>query len=239
MASKFKRILKKTWHFIWHEDSLASWIVNIILAFVIIKFIVYPGLGLIFGTNFPVVAVVSTSMVHTPTKLCEEYQPQTTQCVKYYEDRFMLCGQNVETNKLHKIDQYWDVCGDWYKNKFITKKEFMQFPFKNGFDRGDIMVLFGVKPEKVKVGDVIVFNSNRPYPIIHRVIDMTENEGQFIFQTKGDNNADQVVDTGLDETSVTQDLVIGKAVMQIPYLGYIKIWFVDLMDLFGLGHLFK
>ena len=56
--------LKKIWKFIWHEDSLLSWIVNIIIAFVLVKFVIYPGLGLILGTTHPVVAVVSSSMEH-------------------------------------------------------------------------------------------------------------------------------------------------------------------------------
>ena len=37
---------------------------NVVLAFVLIKFIIYPGAGLIMGTRLPVVAVVSESMEH-------------------------------------------------------------------------------------------------------------------------------------------------------------------------------
>ena len=61
---EFKKLLKKTWYFIWEDDSIWSWIVNIILAFVLIKFIVYPGLGFVLSTSHPVVAVVSESMEH-------------------------------------------------------------------------------------------------------------------------------------------------------------------------------
>ena len=59
-----RKILKKTWYFIWEDNSVWSWIVNIILAFVLIKFIVYPGLGFLLSTSHPVVAVVSSSMEH-------------------------------------------------------------------------------------------------------------------------------------------------------------------------------
>ncbi|MBI4448302.1 signal peptidase I [Candidatus Woesearchaeota archaeon] len=59
-----KHVLAKLWHFIWEEDSIESWIVNIILAFVIVKFLIYPGLGFLLGTSYPVVAVVSGSMEH-------------------------------------------------------------------------------------------------------------------------------------------------------------------------------
>lgn len=55
---------KKIWKFIWHDDSLLSWIVNIVIAFILVKFVIYPGLGLILQTTYPVVAVVSSSMEH-------------------------------------------------------------------------------------------------------------------------------------------------------------------------------
>ena len=59
-----KDTAKNVWKFIWEDDSIWSWMLNIILAFVLIKFIVYPGLGLLLGTSYPVVAVVSESMEH-------------------------------------------------------------------------------------------------------------------------------------------------------------------------------
>jgi signal peptidase I len=60
----FAKTLRRVWHFLWEEDSLLSWLVNIVLAFIIVKFIVYPGLGLLLGTGYPVVAVISASMEH-------------------------------------------------------------------------------------------------------------------------------------------------------------------------------
>ena len=60
----FKETLKKIWNFIWHEDSVASWVVNVVLAFILVKFVLYPGLGFLLGTSLPVVAVVSGSMEH-------------------------------------------------------------------------------------------------------------------------------------------------------------------------------
>ena len=56
--------LKKAWYFIWYDDSLLSWLVNVLIAFILVKFIVYPGIGLISGTSYPLVAVVSCSMEH-------------------------------------------------------------------------------------------------------------------------------------------------------------------------------
>ena len=58
----YKKKLKRLWHFIWEDNSVWSWIANIVLAFILIKFIVYPSLGFVLGTTHPVVAVVSESM---------------------------------------------------------------------------------------------------------------------------------------------------------------------------------
>lgn len=72
MAKKnFKKLMKDFWYFVWEDDSFLSWIVNIILAFIIVKFILYPGLGFALGTNYPVVAVVSRSMEHNGMNLNE------------------------------------------------------------------------------------------------------------------------------------------------------------------------
>ncbi len=54
----------KVWHFLAHEDSWASFAVDAVLVVLIGKFLFLPGLGLAFGTDYPLVAVVSSSMDH-------------------------------------------------------------------------------------------------------------------------------------------------------------------------------
>ena len=201
---KNKRLKKPTtwygrlWYFIWHDDSLASWVVNVILAYILIKFIVYPGLGLILGTNYPIVAVVSNSMEHHQS-----------------------------------FDQWWTENEDYYLSQNITEYEFQKYPFKNGFNKGDIMFLTGKNPEDIEIGEVIVFQSGKPYPIIHRAIHK-EDKAMWVFQTKGDNNEQQIRDDDLDETRVLETQLLGRATFRIPLLGYVKIWFVEIMDLLGL-----
>lgn len=187
----------KAWWFIWYDNSAASWIVNIILAYLIIKFIIYPGLGWVLGTHFPIVAVVSNSMEHHQS-----------------------------------FDEWWWRNEDYYLALNITKTDFEKYPFKNGFNKGDIMFLIGKKPEDIKIGDVIVFQSKKPYPIIHRVIGK-EQMNIWVFQTKGDNNKAQIRDQELDETRVLEKQILGKAVLRVPWLGYVKIWFVELLKLIG------
>ncbi len=46
------------------KDSWPSFVVTLLLAFVIIKFIFFPGLSLITGTSLPLVIVESCSMYH-------------------------------------------------------------------------------------------------------------------------------------------------------------------------------
>ena len=83
-----KKVLKKTWHFLWYEDSLLSWIVNIILAFVLIKFLIYPGIGLVLQTDLPVVAVVSESMDHN--MVWNDAAQQYAICGSNFKDRRLL-----------------------------------------------------------------------------------------------------------------------------------------------------
>ena len=203
---QLKKLWKKTWYFIWEDDSIWSWIVNIVLAFVIIKFIVYPGLGFLLATSHPIVAVVSGSMEHS-------LDPNNN-----------ICGKEV-TNYRTSFDNWWYVCGDWYQENDITKEQFKKFPSKNGFNTGDIMVLYGTKIKDIKPGQIIVFRTNRPDPIIHRVIKNSEINNTYNLQTKGDHNEKSY----FFEQNIGEEQYIGKAVIKIPFLGYIKIWFVNII----------
>lgn len=200
----------KIWYFIWDDNSVWSWLVNIILAFVIIKFLVYPGLGLALSTSHPIVAVVSGSMEHDGS-----------------------------------FNDWWNTQHNYYDNMNITKEQFKEFDFKNGFNTGDIMVLRGKDPKKIEVGEIIVYQSLRPDPIIHRVVDVWEEDGITHYHTKGDHNSEEIMEywlngqrvmpgtlgstVVLDERDITEDLYIGKAVFRIPFLGYVKILFVKLI----------
>jgi signal peptidase I len=56
--------LGKVWHFLAHEDTWASFIVDAILVVLIGKFLLFPAIGFALDTNYPIVAVVSSSMDH-------------------------------------------------------------------------------------------------------------------------------------------------------------------------------
>jgi hypothetical protein len=186
---KPKKFLNWLWWFIWEDDSWISWVVNVILAFIIVKFLVYPGLGYMLGTSLPIVAVVSGSMEH---------------------------------NGLG-FDKWWDVNQNWYLANGVTKDEMGSYRFKNGFNKGDIIILIGTKAENTKMGDIIVYSTTKyKYPIIHRVVNSWNDEGYY-FETKGDNNGQK------DSEPVYYSNVLGKAWFKIPYLGWIKLIFTEII----------
>ena len=222
---KIKKGLRKLWWFIWEDNSIWSWIVNVILAFIIIKFLVYPALGFTLGTTHPVVAVVSSSMEHNSVPIC--MMQSNGNCEAYRKSRFAVCGFEINEKKHLDFEEYYEICGEWYsENTDITKEAFREFRFSNGFNKGDIMVLAGA--DDVKVGDVIVFYvEHRPEPIIHRVVEITDKG----YTTKGDHNHDSA---GF-ENDIPKESVIGKAVLRVPYLGWIKIGFIGLLGMFAGG----
>jgi len=248
-------MFKKAWDFFWHDDSFLSWLANVVVAFVGIKYVFYPLLALILGTGLPVVAVISGSMDHNP-------------------QNGLLCGVQ-ETD-------YWTACGEWYEQNNISQEQFQEFVFPQGFRKGDVMMIYRSTPENTEIGDVLVFQSNKPYPIIHRIVDIQEEQGIRYYVTKGDHNEEvireyalrdtrfacnggpclyacyQEVGQGiqpslcgpgtkrvtpdtpgaiplLDEARITQENVIGIAYGRIPLIGYVKILFVDALSAIGLG----
>ena len=218
-----RRILKKTWNFLWHDDSIASWIANIVLAFVLIKFVVYPILSLLFGTSLPLVAVVSCSMEHDFTN-CDQPIPVET-----------LCASTGEGNRLSD-QEYWSHCGDFYEDINISYERFETFPFDDGFNKGDVIFLKGEQPSNIEIGDVLVFKAEDPnsYPIIHRVVKKHQlDNGEFVFETKGDHNAAQIRSNSINEYNITEEDIIGIGTVRVPFVGYLKIWFVDLLSFIG------
>ena len=209
----------KLWYFLWHDDSLLSWLANIALAFVLIQFVIYPVMGAVFGSELPVVAVISSSM-----------DQSFVRSQQFGNSVGELCG-NEGTGRT-TFDEYWNLCGDFYEDRGISQQEFSEFPLSRGFSKGDVIVLFGVDFESVQLGDVLVFQSNRAYPIIHRVVGIDE-EQRFV-ETKGDHNEFQIQEAGFNERRVGEEYFIGRGVFRIPFIGYVKIIAVDALN-FVLG----
>ncbi len=193
-----KKTLKKFWKFIWNDNSILSWVVSFILAFLLVKFAIYPLIGLMFGTSYPIVAVVSCSMEHNAQSDCS--------------------FDHLD------FDEWWNVRSGWYIDSGFTKEQFKDYIFKNGFDKGDIIILRGNKAKDIKVGDVIVFQSTSNYPVIHRVVNKWDDNG-YHFQTKGDNNPDSY--GALMERDITGERILGRAIFKVPKIGWVKIGFSE------------
>ena len=220
-----KTWLQKAWHFVWYDDSPLSWVATLVLAFILIKFIVYPLLALVFGTGLPIVAVISSSMDHNTNDFERWWDSLTARC----------------RSAIHCLQ------AEWYMERGITKEQFLDFPLHKGFKRGDVIVLAGLDPADVEVGDVIVYEVNRnplitnqSFPIIHRVVAVNEINGTYVYATKGDGNRDQIVELCpnepcLIETAIPDSALVGKAVARVPLIGHVKLIAVDFFSLLGVG----
>jgi len=114
------------------------------------------------------------------------------------------------------FDSWWDKNSGWYESKNITKEQFSKFPFKSGLNKGDIILVLG--KDNYNLGDIIIFNANSRYPLIHRIV--TEKP----LGTKGDHNLDQIQNM---EKDITKDKIIGKSYLRIPFAGWIKLIFYE------------
>ncbi len=139
----------------------------------------------------------------------------------------------VESCSMYHQGDLFGSYNNWFErheskyNEFdITQNEFKSFNMKKGFNKGDILFIIGAKPEKIKIGNIIIFNAGTQNPIIHRVIDIREDSetGKLIFSTIGDNNYGQLS----VEKNISEDQVVGKATLRIaPLIGWGKLIFFE------------
>jgi len=125
------------------------------------------------------------------------------------------------------FNSWWERHEIKYNDLDIEKQDFaggFLNKFRRGFTKGDILFIVGVRPEKIKVGNVIIFEANQKHPIIHRVISIKEENDEHIFSTIGDNNVRQLN----FETNIREEKIIGKAVFRlVPYIGWGKLVFFE------------
>jgi signal peptidase I len=134
------------------------------------------------------------------------------------------CSMYHEGVIFYDYDNWWQGHESKYLNYEIEKNNFADFVFKNGFNKGDILFIIGAKPEKLKIGDVIIFNAGQQNPVIHRVISIENQNGSYIFSTIGDNNNGQLS----LEKNIKEEQLMGKAIFKIaPYIGWGKLIFFE------------
>lgn len=135
------------------------------------------------------------------------------------------CSMYHDDNLLSNYEEWWDEHENKYSKFEIEKNMFKDFILKKGFNKGDILFILGTKAEKLEIGDVIIFEASSSNPIIHRIIEIKNVNGNLFFSTIGDNNNGQLS----FEKNIPEDKIIGKAVFRIfPYVGWIKLVFFEL-----------
>ncbi len=107
---------------------------------------------------------------------------------------------------------------------------------------GDLIIVQGVDPQDLNAdypdSDIIVFHKpgDEEELIVHRIVATEERNGVLYFYTKGDGNGynkwpatpeTSEYDPWRDEQGnrgVSEDLVVGKVVMRIPWIGHIVLF---------------
>lgn len=115
-------------------------------------------------------------------------------------------------------------------------------PFDRTLHVGDLLILQGVSAKDYKTdypnSDIIVFHQpqNPDELIVHRIVSAEETDGVIYFRTKGDGNSFDKWPTTPQPTEydpwaippsqkgVSQDLVVGKVILRIPWLGHIVLF---------------
>lgn len=120
----------------------------------------------------------------------------------------------------------------------------LEHPFGRTLSIGDIIIVQGVNPNDLNTNypnsNIIVFHDpdDPSMLIVHRIISVENVNGTLYFETKGDGNG---VDdywpakptSGLDPwdynnpPGVPANMVVGKVVMRIPWLGWVTLFMRD------------
>lgn len=107
-------------------------------------------------------------------------------------------------------------------------------PFERTLHTGDIVIIQHINPEDLKTNypdsDIIVFHQPDNYNrlIVHRITAKTEGtNGTLYFYTKGDGNP-PIKYPATSEAhdswgAVSENLIVGKVIMRIPWLGHISL----------------
>jgi signal peptidase I len=106
-------------------------------------------------------------------------------------------------------------------------------PFARTLHIGDMIIIQGVNPADLSAdypnSDIIVFHkpTDPSDLIVHRIVAKEVIDGKIYFYTKGDGNPVDRWPNALQPSDhdpwgkVSEDLVVGKVIMRIPWLGHI------------------
>lgn len=93
---------------------------------------------------------------------------------------------------------------------------------KDYMEKGDVIIIEQTKDHnKYKVGDIMAFYYDGKV-IVHRIVLKENRNGQIYYKTKGDNNNSE------DATFISQDMMKGKVLGRIKYIGLPSVWLSEL-----------
>lgn len=209
-------------------NEIINWIVYIVFSFVF-AYSLYSIFGFILQTTSPLVIVVSGSMLPTMAR-GDVVVLQGVDGSNLNVPEVVLDGVDVRNSSLLELADISPAGeGGWN----ITFKENAQTIFV----------------PKRGTSDIVVYNSShKRLEIIHRAVVKIRSNGEYFVLTKGDNNPNLDQDCGKVDTvlvpgnqvpqilttkscpspyPVSLNEVRGKALVWVPYLGYIKLLLVD------------
>ena len=91
---------------------------------------------------------------------------------------------------------------------------------------GDVVIVKKLNKselKEIKVGTIIVFRMQNKV-VVHRVTEISKDDGMYIFRTKGDNNKDE------DNWVVTEANLIGLTNHKIPLIGLPSVWLYEFVE---------
>jgi signal peptidase I len=143
------------------------------------------------------------------------------------------CSMYHEGNVFSNFENWFDRHETKYSQFEIGREQFRDSELNGGFSKGDILFIVKANPEKLKIGDIILFNSGeKENPVIHRIIKIQEKNGEKIFTTIGDNNNGMLTPENnvgrVDEREIKEEQLVGKAIFRIsPWFGWVKLIFFE------------
>jgi signal peptidase I len=196
------------------ETKIIYWVFYLIYS-LLLAFIIFKLLGLILGTTLPLATVVSGSM-----------EPSF-----YRGDIMVISSAKKLRSEVVTIDEN-------IATKNIT--DFLEMEYENRKVKS-----IKINNQIIEVNDaienknsVVVYRSNLTgKDIIHRVILIIQaNDGKFVL-TKGDNNetnyiidqdcvvsGNYIVNGCLNIYPIKVESLLGKKILRIPYIGYLKLF---------------
>ncbi len=214
-----------------NKSEAINWAVYLVTAFVS-ALLLYTVLGLIFQSPSPMVIVVSGSM-----------EPAF-----HRGDIMALSGWNIQDLKAETVELPFaiggtnigeyatTICAIKGQENFFECRSLAEEMSAGIFTREQVeakAIYFPAIDKEIPItknGDVVVyFSESHGIPVIHRAVAKIQAEDGLFILTKGDSVLNSFVDqdTTLSPSAVKVNELHGKAVLMIPWVGYVKLILLD------------